>query len=157
MRLWTLHPCYLDAKGLVAAWREGLLAQKVLQGMTRGYVNHPQLIRFRESEDPLGFIGVYLAELGREALRREYSFDVGKIVRTEEGQGCILVPSGQIDYEFALLEWKLETRDRMRAALMRNIRETDDIRLNCAFKAGEGGIAPWEKTIDDVVTRLRRR
>jgi len=30
MRLWSLHPRYLDAKGLVALWREGLLAQKVL-------------------------------------------------------------------------------------------------------------------------------
>jgi len=25
MRLWTLHPKYLDARGLVALWREGLL------------------------------------------------------------------------------------------------------------------------------------
>lgn len=32
MRLWTLHPKYLDTKGLVALWREALLAQKVLQG-----------------------------------------------------------------------------------------------------------------------------
>ncbi|MEN6399799.1 MAG: pyrimidine dimer DNA glycosylase/endonuclease V, partial [Rectinema sp.] len=29
MRLWTLHPQYLDQKGLTAAWREGLLAKKV--------------------------------------------------------------------------------------------------------------------------------
>ena len=27
MRLWTLHPKYLDAAGLVALWREALLAQ----------------------------------------------------------------------------------------------------------------------------------
>jgi hypothetical protein len=32
MRLWSLHPRYLDAKGLQAVWREGLLAKKVLQG-----------------------------------------------------------------------------------------------------------------------------
>lgn len=32
MRLWSLHPSYLDAVGLVALWREGLLARKVLQG-----------------------------------------------------------------------------------------------------------------------------
>jgi hypothetical protein len=36
MRLWTLHPKYLDARGLVALWREALLAQKVLRGATRG-------------------------------------------------------------------------------------------------------------------------
>jgi hypothetical protein len=28
---------------LVAVWREGLLAQAVLQGKTNGYKNHPQL------------------------------------------------------------------------------------------------------------------
>ena len=36
MRLWSLHPRYLDAKGLVALWREGLLAQAVLKGQTKG-------------------------------------------------------------------------------------------------------------------------
>jgi hypothetical protein len=29
-RIWSLHPKYLDARGLVALWREGLLAQAVL-------------------------------------------------------------------------------------------------------------------------------
>ncbi|MDI3502728.1 MAG: hypothetical protein PWR13_285 [Archaeoglobi archaeon] len=28
MRLWSIHSKYLDAKGLVAVWREGLLAKK---------------------------------------------------------------------------------------------------------------------------------
>src|SRR5665213_874155 len=53
MRLWTLHPRYLDAQGLVAAWREALLAQKVLEGATRGYTRHPQLIRFQSHPKPL--------------------------------------------------------------------------------------------------------
>jgi hypothetical protein len=43
MRLWSVHPKYLDARGLVALWREGLLAQAVLRGRTSGYVRHPQL------------------------------------------------------------------------------------------------------------------
>jgi hypothetical protein len=46
MRLWSVHPRYLDRQGLTAAWREALLAQKVLTGTTRGYRNHPQLVRF---------------------------------------------------------------------------------------------------------------
>jgi len=37
MRLWTIHPKYLDAKGLVALWRETLLAKHVLEGKTPGY------------------------------------------------------------------------------------------------------------------------
>ncbi len=50
MRLWSLHPKYLDRQGLLAVWREGLLAQKVLQGKTKGYKNHPQLKRFQQQE-----------------------------------------------------------------------------------------------------------
>jgi len=51
MRLWSLHPAYLDARGLGALWREGLLAQAVLRGKTRGYRSHPQLERWR-ARDP---------------------------------------------------------------------------------------------------------
>ena len=39
MRLWSIHPKYLDCKGLVALWREALLAKKVLRGKTRKYAN----------------------------------------------------------------------------------------------------------------------
>ncbi|MGA2330816.1 MAG: pyrimidine dimer DNA glycosylase/endonuclease V [Syntrophales bacterium] len=46
MRLWSLHPGYVDARGLVALWREGMLARKVLQHQTKGYKNHLQLHRF---------------------------------------------------------------------------------------------------------------
>ncbi|MGP9584395.1 pyrimidine dimer DNA glycosylase/endonuclease V, partial [Micrococcaceae sp. AOP34-BR2-30] len=30
MRLWSLHPEVLDRQGLIAGWREALLAQAVL-------------------------------------------------------------------------------------------------------------------------------
>ena len=43
MRLWSIHPRYLDSMGLVALWREALLAQAVLRGETKGYKFHPQL------------------------------------------------------------------------------------------------------------------
>lgn len=60
MRLWSLHPKYLDPQGLVAPWREALLAQAVLRGETRGYRAHPQLQRFREQPAFLAAIGAYL-------------------------------------------------------------------------------------------------
>ncbi|MGB9092639.1 MAG: pyrimidine dimer DNA glycosylase/endonuclease V, partial [Gallionella sp.] len=85
MRLWSLHPRYLDARGLVALWREGLLAQKVLAGATRGYRHHPQLSRFRDHPDAQGTIAAYLAEVQREAGRRGYRFDAEKIGRSAEG------------------------------------------------------------------------
>ncbi len=82
MRLWTVHPRYLDAKGLVAAWREALLAQKVLQGGTRGYTKHPQLTRFRQQADPLKSISTFLSVIAEEAQRRGYNFDSTKITTT---------------------------------------------------------------------------
>src|SRR5580765_8964788 len=81
MRLWTLHPKYLDAQGLVAVWREALLAQKVLRGPTRGYKHHPQLHRFKELEDPAAAIASYLDGILDEARQRGYSFNSKKIPR----------------------------------------------------------------------------
>jgi len=98
MRLWTLHPQHLDAQGLVALWREALLAQKVLLGQTRGYRNHPQLTRFRELHDPVAGIAAYLAGVHSEALRRNYHFDASKIV-APCWSGQIEATIGQLAYE----------------------------------------------------------
>src|SRR5690606_20400742 len=75
MRLWSLHPALLDRAALVACWREGLLAQAVLAGRTRGYRNHPQLERFRASPDPLVAVATYLSGVAGEADARGYRFD----------------------------------------------------------------------------------
>ncbi|MFZ0534570.1 MAG: pyrimidine dimer DNA glycosylase/endonuclease V, partial [Anaerolineales bacterium] len=79
MRLWSLHPSYLDAKGLVACWREGLLARKVLLGETKGYRNHPQLLRFKTQPDPIAAVDQYLSAILEEANRRGFAFNPGKI------------------------------------------------------------------------------
>jgi len=81
MRLWTLHPKYLDARGLVALWREALLAQKVLRGATRGYRHHPQLRRFSGLANPPAALASYLAAVHEEAVQRGYKFDAAKIGR----------------------------------------------------------------------------
>jgi len=39
--------------------QEGLLAKAVLEGKTKGYTAHPQLIRFKEQERPLDAINVF--------------------------------------------------------------------------------------------------
>jgi hypothetical protein len=96
MRLWTLHPSYLDARGLVALWREALLAQKVILGETRGYTAHPQLVRFRAHPEPMAMIAAYLHGIRLEAERRGYCFDGARIVspplcgEVEESQGQLL-------------------------------------------------------------------
>jgi|GEM_PF-1605875 len=110
MRLWSLHPHYLDVKGLLAVWREGLLARHVLAGKTVGYRNHPQLRRFREAASPLDAIDCYLAEILREAERRNYSFDREKIGRNFTPV-TLPVAAGQLAYERDHLLRKLAVRD----------------------------------------------
>lgn len=140
MRLWSLHPRYLDAKGLVALWREGLLAQKVLMGETRGYRNHPQLARFRASANPVGAIASYLRAVADEADERGYRFDRSRIAR-RSSRGHIPVTTGQIDYELQHLLAKLQTRDPDRFRSLKGIRQ---IRLHPMFRRRKGIVESWE-------------
>lgn len=109
MRLWTLHPRFLDTKGLTAVWREGLLARKVLRGETRGYTRHPQLIRFRAHPDPLAAIDAYLAAILGEARERGYNFDASKIDE-RAAAAPIRETTGQLGYEWLHLLDKLRRR-----------------------------------------------
>jgi hypothetical protein len=119
MRLWSLHPGYLDRQGLTACWREALLAQAVLAGRTKGYRQHPQLRRFQESPSPLDTIGAYLAAVADEAHGRGYRYDPRRIDRIpaevptpELASGALhlVVTTGQLGYEWGHLRAKLATR-----------------------------------------------
>jgi hypothetical protein len=140
MRLWSLHPSLLDAKGLVALWREALLAQKVLAGKTKGYRNHPQLDRFKRQPDPLAAIGAYLREVQQEAGRRGYNFDASKIIRNADVPH-IAVTDGQLAYELAHLKAKLKVRD---AAAYERIAAVEVPQPHPLFEVVEGGIEEWE-------------
>lgn len=140
MRLWSLHPRYLDTKGLLAVWREGLLAQKVLQNQTRGYKNHPQLKRFLSSPDSEGAIAVYLRAIYEEAVDRGYRFNEDKITQvTFSGQ--IPCTRGQLLYEWNHLRQKLKQRDAHRYQEMESIREPEPHPL---FYIINGDIEDWE-------------
>jgi hypothetical protein len=140
MRLWSLHPRYLDARGLVALWREGLLAQKVLAGATKGYRHHPQLSRFRDQPDAPGAISAYLREVHREAARRGYRFDAAKIGRCAEDVN-IAVTRGQMAYELAHLRAKLKLRDPDALQRVAGVTEPE---LNRLFRVVEGDVEAWE-------------
>ena len=103
MRLWSLHPKYLDSKGLVALWREALLARAVLQGETEGYKNHPQLIRFKNHENPLAAINTYILNIYIESVKRFYNFNRNKI-GSKFTELEINVTHKQIIYEFKHLK-----------------------------------------------------
>ena len=174
MRIWSLHPCLLDRRALVACWRETLLAQKVLRGLTRGYTNHPQLIRFRAHPQPLEAVAAYLSGLADEADTRGYSFNRALIGAGEDGVGKnsadkadkndadkaenpyallarIPVPLGQLEYELAFLQHKVAGRDpEWEHRLSERLAARGELAA-CAhplFEVVPGAIEPWEKTKD---------
>ena len=141
MRLWSLHPKYLDAKGLVALWREGLLARKVLRGLTKGYKHHPQLDRFKTQDNKLQAIDSYLIAVFEEAKNRGYKFDRRKIGRRFTGTQ-ITVSRGQLKYELTHLMKKLKLRDPERSKTLRGLSVPKPHPL---FKAVRGDVELWER------------
>lgn len=140
MRLWSIHPQYLDAKGLVALWRESLLAQNVLLGKTKGYKNHPQLMRFRNTNNPSAAIASYLRAIAEEADGRGYHFDKSKIVDIIF-EDKIPVASGQTRYEYKHLLKKLQVRDQN---LYAKFKDSTEIELHPLFYMVIGDVEDWE-------------
>ena len=141
MRLWTVHPKYLDAQGLVALWREALLAREVLRGRTDGYRRHPQLIRFRSCASPRMAINRYLALVHSEASNRGYTFDRTKLGRIGTGHR-IAVTDGQVQYEWRWLLGKL--RQRSPHIYQRHIAVSRPV-VHPLFRVIPGPIADWER------------
>ena len=142
MRLWSLHPRYLDTLGLVALWREALLAKAILRGETRGYRHHPQLERFRSHAFPRSAITAYLGEIHAEAGRRGYAFDRSKIGPVRRVRP-IPVTSGQIAFEWHHLMLKLARRCR---PLHRHWLGTTHVKCHPSFRRIQGKIEPWERS-----------
>lgn len=139
MRVWSLHPKHLDAKGLVALWRETLLAKHVLNGTTKGYTNHPQLNRFKTLASPVDGINHYLAIVHDEASRRGYKFDSSK-VDWDFTPVTLTVTSGQVTYEVVHLERKLAIRDVQKLEELK----ANTVDLHPIFTMIEGEIEDWE-------------
>jgi hypothetical protein len=141
MRLWTLHPSHLDVKGLVALWREALLAKAIVLGRTKGYRHHPQLDRFLRARDPVAMVNSYLAGVLEEARRRGYRFDARK------ARGCRLARRvrehrGQLAYEWTHLLRKLRGRDPL---AWRHARRLGGPTAHPMFTIVPGPIRTWER------------
>ena len=141
MRLWSLHPKYLDTKGLLALWRETLLAKKVLEGETKGYKNHPQLIRFKEHNSPLAAINQYLSQVHQESLVRGFKFNKDKFQNPKNKVQSIKVNSGQIEFEKTHLLKKLKLRDQK---MHKNLQEQKKLEVHPIFSVVDGNIHHWE-------------
>ncbi|MEI6695669.1 MAG: pyrimidine dimer DNA glycosylase/endonuclease V [Bacteroidota bacterium] len=140
MRIWSIHPKYLDAKGLVSLWREALLAKNVLEGTTKGYKNHPQLSRFKKLNAPLLYINHYLSAIYEESLQRAFHFNLDKFNKPDEVL-AMKVSQGQIEYEKNHLLKKLKTRD---TAKYNSLMKETYIEPHPLFIITEGEIEDWE-------------
>lgn len=141
MRIWSLHPKYLDVKGLLALWRETLLAKKVLEDNTKGYKNHSQLVRFKQLENSLDAINFYLQAVWQEADNRGYKFDKSKFSAIEK-IAKIPVTTGQIAFERTHLLKKLAVRDPQKMEILQQEKPCE---LHPLFTEIAGEIADWEK------------
>lgn len=162
MRVWSVAPRYLDRQGLTACWREGLLAQAVLAGRTRGYRAHPQLVRFRQQTDPVASIGAYLAVVADAAAERGYRFDRARIDRaaaiagaddtggaggistagSTEGVPRIAVTDGQVAFEWAHLRRKLAERSPAYFATVTDVAVPE---VHPLFVVVPGPVEDWER------------
>jgi hypothetical protein len=142
VRLWSLHPEYLDAAGLVAVWREGLLARAVLRGRTIGYRSHPQLARFRAAPRPIASINTYLAAVCDEADRRGYTFDRAKLGKART-RARLPVSDGQVAHEWRHLLGKLRQRQ---PGLGRRLGDVVLPRPHPLFRVVPGPVAEWERS-----------
>jgi hypothetical protein len=140
MRIWSLHPKYLDAKGLVALWRETLLAKHVLENKTKGYRNHPQLKRFKNHPQPLEAINYYLSIVFKEAEKRGFEFSKEKINWNFEAIQ-ITVTKGQVEYEMKHLKKKLKQRDPFKLKAFMLVKNCE---VHPLFIVVEGEVEDWE-------------
>ncbi len=140
MRIWSIHPKYLDSKGILALWRETLLAKKVLEGKTKGYLCHPQLKRFRKSENPLHAVNQYLSFVYYDAANRGYNFNKNKIDWNFK-ETRLTVTQGQVNFEAEHLLKKLKTRNSQRHEELLILKAFD---VNPIFEIVSGDIEEWE-------------
>lgn len=141
MRIWSIHPKYLDTKGLLALWRETLLAKHVLEGKTKGYKNHPQLQRFKKTQNPIDSINEYLFYVYEQANERSFNFNKEKI-NFNFTKSELTVTKGQVEYERLHLLNKLKSRDINKFNEFSKIKEFE---LHPVFRLTEGDVEYWEK------------
>jgi len=143
MRLWSIDPKYLDPIGLVALWRESILALKVIKGLTKGYRNHPQLHRFRASRDPLKAINTYIYYIWLEGCSRGYRFSSDKFdAALIDPSIRITISDAQVRYEVLHLIRKIYIRSR---GWLERIAGNRCFNPHPIFQVVPGDIEPWEK------------
>lgn len=113
--------------------------KNVLEGKTIGYKNHPQLIRFKNSENSVQVINQYLLAVYEESLTHGYHFNKAKFNIYFHPQ-TLTVTQGQIEYEMQHLLKKLKPRDFTKYNKLINQK---NIEPHPIFKIIDGEIEEW--------------
>ena len=129
--------------GLGAQWREGLLAQKVAEGKTKGWRNHPQLDRFKCHSKPMEAVGFYLKELHVESIKRSYKYNYSKILYPDAVVDLVNLTFGQLQYEFDLLQERLKVRTPEKYEKNTRIKK---LQAHPLFNIVHGLPEKWEKS-----------
>ncbi|MGV0439032.1 pyrimidine dimer DNA glycosylase/endonuclease V [Corynebacterium mastitidis] len=118
LRISSLHPNLVDSKSLVVYWREALLVQNVLRGLTRAYRNHPQLDGVRSYPDPVGAVCFHLHGLVDDTDQRgcRLNLDLVRLTVNSPRDVRLSMRSGGVAYERDLLLDKVTRRDPRLAA-----------------------------------------
>ena len=172
MRIWSIHPCFLDQKRLVAQWREGLGIIKVLEVLNQdphakvGYKNHPQVLKiielYRKSESPYSdsvkFVKHYLFEIASEAIyKRNYNFNLSLLGHTHyftQAKNKFLISEEQLEYETFLMSYKNEEWVKQ----AQKHRATNfDVNPLIAVDYSKTGLAWWEKPKPEVLELLQKK
>jgi len=81
MKIYLMHPSYLDSKRLVETWRSSVLIKNVLIGKGgKNLFYNKYVCLFSRSHYPINFIIRYMIDVKAEADKRDFKFDSGLIL-----------------------------------------------------------------------------
>lgn len=150
MRLWSLHPSYLDKQALQVCWADALQAleyYKQERAYMKGITNdlspyfYPCLDRFRMTGSPIAHITNYLHGLCDESERRNTPFGRAKLPEFTPGLR-LKVTDGQIAREEKLL--LLQLNRRKQTQLWMDLFVAEYVQPHPLFEIVSGPVEPWE-------------
>ena len=142
MRLWSLHPRYLDPKGLVALWREALARPGRAPGAIPGDIatipscSDSARSPLRVAASPSTF-GPCTRNRSSEATA-----STGARLCTGGTVARVDVTRGQLDFEWRHLLAKLEKRN---PPVLEALQNTGDPAPHPLFRVVPGAIEEWER------------
>jgi hypothetical protein len=141
MRIWSIHPKYLDSKELLNLWNETIQAKNEFLTKFSGHFSNKQLERFLDLKNPLEAINSYMSSIYREAVKRDFSVDDSFMDWDFDDSIQIPVTAGQISHEISKLKSRLRERDEKK---LQKLNGRTFLELHPIFYSVPGTIEEWE-------------